>query len=130
MPLRYLVLFLFRGSPQEDQLSTVMVLGFGVAFFYSSIFIESARNFNILFSKVHSVTFFRLTRLMLAPHCTLIGLSFAVIVVLLTLLGMMRLTPVLMLTSYVVVFPLLSWSTAMIFLNRRLLSGLYNVALR
>ncbi len=125
----YLVAFLIHGTPQEDTLSTVMVLGFGAAFFYGSIFIESARNFNLLFGKVHSATFFRLTRLTLVPHCALIGLPFAGIVVLLALLGMVRLAPVLMLASYVVVLPLLSWSTAMIFLNRRLLSGLYYTAL-
>ena len=125
----YLVVFLIQGTPQEDAISTVMVLGFGVSFFYGSILVESSRNFNLLFSKVHSATFFRLTRLTLAPHCALTGLSFAGIVVLLALLGMMRVTPVLVLASYVVVLPLLSWSTAMIFLNRRLLSGLYYTAL-
>lgn len=125
----YLILFLIRGSRPEEAMPTVMVIGFGVAFFYGSIFVESARNFNLLFGKVHSATFFRLTRLTLVPHCALIGLSFAGIVVLLALRGMMRLTPVLMLASYVVVLPLLSWSTAMTFLNRRLLSGLYYTAL-
>ena len=125
----YLILFLIRGPRLEEALPAVMVLGFGAAFFYGSIFIESARNFNVLFGKVHSATFFRLARLTLVPHCALIGLSFAGIVVLLALLGMVRLAPVLMLASYVVVLPFLSWSTAMIFLNRRLLSGLYYTAL-
>lgn len=126
-----LIVFLIRGTPPEDPSSIVMVLGFGVVFFYSSIFVESGRNFNLLFSKVHTATFFRLTRLMLAPHWVLTGLLVAVIVVLLGLFGMTRLTPVLilMLMSYVAVLPLLSWSSAMTFLNRRLLSGLYNTAL-
>ena len=125
----YLVLFLIRGTPMEDPLAMVMMLGFGVAFFYSSIFVESSHNFNLLFGKVHAVTFFRLTRLILAPHCALIGILVAVIVALIELFGMMRLTPFLMLMSYVVVLPLLSWSISMIFLNRRLLSGLYNTTL-
>lgn len=124
-----LIVFLIRGTPPEDPSSIVMVLGFGVVFFYSSIFVESGRNFNLLFSKVHTATFFRLTRLMLAPHCVLTGLLVAAIVLLLGPFGMTRLAPVLMLMSYVAVLPLLSWSSAMTFLNRRLLSGLYNTAL-
>lgn len=124
-----LIVFLIRGTPPEDPSSIVMVLGFGVVFFYSSIFVESGRNFNLLFSKVHTVTFFRLTRLMLAPHWVLTGLLVAVIVLLFGPFGMTRLTPVLMLMSYVAVLPLLSWSSAMTFFNRRLLSGLYNTAL-
>ena len=124
-----LLVFLIRGTPQEEPLSTVMVLGFGVSFFYSNILIESFRNFNFMFIRMSPVTFFRLTRLILTPHCTIVGLSTAVIVVLLTLLGRARLTPVLLLISYVVFLPTLSWSVAMRFLNSRILGGLYNAML-
>ena len=124
-----LVVFLIRGTQQEEPLSSVVVLGFGASFFYSNILIESFRNFNLMFIKMSPVTFFRLTRLILTPHCIIVGLSTAVIVVLLTLLGMARLTPVLLLTSYVVFLPILSWSVAMRFLNSRMLGGLYNAVL-
>ena len=74
-----LLVFLIRGTPQEEPLSSVMVLGFGASFFYSNILIESFRNFNLMFVKMSPVTFFRLTRLILTPHCTIVGLSTAVI---------------------------------------------------
>lgn len=124
-----LVVFLIRGTQQEEPLSSVIVLGFGASFFYSNILIESFRNFNLMFIKMSPVTFFRLTRLILTPHCIIVGLSTAVIVVLLTLLGMAQWTPVLLLISYVVFLPTLSWSVAMRFLNSRILGGLYNAVL-
>lgn len=124
-----LVALLIRGTQQEEPLSSVIVLGFGASFFYSNILIESFRNFNLMFTKMNQVTFLRLTRLILTPHCAIVGLSTAVIVVLLTLLGRAQLTPVLLLISYVVFLPTLSWSVAMRFLNSRMLGGLYNALL-
>ncbi len=124
-----LVVFLIRGTQQDEPLSSVMVLGFGASFFYSNILIENFRNFNLMFIKMSPVTFFRLTRSILTPHCIIVGLSTAVIVVLLTLLGMAQWTPALLLISYVVFLPTLSWSVAMRFLNSRILGGLYNAVL-
>ena len=125
----YLVVFLVRGAPQAEPLSTVMALGFGAAFLHGSVLIESFRNFNLLFAKMQPVTFFRLTRLMLTPHCAVIGVAIAALVVLLALLGLMQPAPVLILMSFAVFLPALAWSIAMRFLRSRLLAGLYYAVL-
>lgn len=125
----YLVLFLVRGATGPEPLATVMVLGFGVAFLHSSVLIESFGNFNLLFAKLQPVTFLRLTRLILTPHCVVIGVAAAAAVALLALRGLMRPAPVLILLSYAVFLPALAWSVAMRFLHSRLLAGLYYAVL-
>lgn len=125
----YLVLFLVRGAILDEPLSTVLVLGFAVSFLYGSVLVESFRNLNLLFVKMQPVTFFRLTRLILTPHCAVAGALMAVVLVLLALLGSLRLGSVLILTSYVLFLPILAWSLAMRFLRSRLLAGLYYTVL-
>lgn len=125
----YLVVFLVRGARQEEPLSTVMALGFGAAFLHGSVLIESFRNFNLLFAKMQPVTFFRLTRLILTPHCAVIGVAIAALAVLLALRGLMQPAPVLILMSFAVFLPALAWSIAMRFLRSRLLAGLYYAVL-
>ena len=125
----YLVVFLVRGAWQYAPLSTVMALGFGAAFLHGSVLIESFRNFNLTFAKMQPVTFFRLTRLILAPHCAVIGVAIAALVVLLALRGLMQPAPVPVLMSFAVFLPALAWSIAMRFPRSRLLAGLYYAAL-
>ena len=121
----YLVLFLVLGANGAEPLATVVVLGFGVAFLHSSVLIESFGNFNLLFAKLQPVTFLRLTRLILTPHCAAVGASVAALAALLALRGLLQPAPVLLLLSYAVVLPVLAWSIAMRFLHSRLLAGLY-----
>ena len=125
----YLVAFLVRGAPQYEPLSTVMALGFGAAFLHGSVLIESFRHFNLTFAKMQPVTFFRLTRLILTPHCAVIGVAIAALVVLLALRGLMQPAPVLILMSFAVFLPALAWSISMRFLRSRLLAGLYYAVL-
>lgn len=125
----YLILFLVRGANGAEPLATVMVLGFGVTFLHSSALIESFGNFNLLFAKLQPVTFLRLTRLILTPHCAVVGVAAAAAVALLALRGLIQPAPVLILLSYAVFLPALAWSLAMRFLHSRLLAGLYYAVL-